>query len=96
MEAIIDLVGNTLNQILANPWSNAVISLSLAMYAGLARPNPPSALMEMMNNVFFRVFVLFMVLFMGTRNVLISGTVAAGFVYGLDMLNKSSEGFKSN
>ena len=91
MEAILNLIGNTLNGVLANPWSSAVVSLSLAMYAGLARPTPPAALMDMMNNVFFRIFVLFMVLFMGTRDVFVSLTVAAAFVYGLDALNTQSQ-----
>ena len=91
MEAILNLIGNTLNGVLANPWSSAVVSLSLAMYAGLARPTPPAALMDMMNNVFFRILVLFMVLFMGTRDVFVSLTVAAAFVYGLDALNTQSQ-----
>lgn len=87
MEAIFEMISGSLNGVLANPWASAVISLTLAMYAGLARPQPPSALVEMMNNIFFRVFVLFMVLYMGTRDVMISLTVAAGFTYGIDMLN---------
>lgn len=91
METILNLIGDTLNGVLANPWASAVISLSLAMYAGLARPTPPAALMDIMNNVFFRIFVLFMVLFMGTRDVFVSMIVAAAFVYGLDAM--SSEQF---
>ena len=94
MEAILNLIGDTLNGVLANPWASAVVSLSLAMYAGMARPTPPAALVDMMNNVFFRIFVLFMVLFMGTRDVFISMIVAAAFVYGLDAM--SSEQFATN
>ena len=91
MEAILNLIGDTLNGVLANPWSSALISLTLAMYAGMARPTPPAALADMMNNVFFRIFVLFMVLFMGTRDVFISATTAAAFVYGLDMLGSQAQ-----
>jgi len=91
MDFLLNFIGDTLNGVLANPWASALVSLSLAMYAGLARPTPPAALMNMMNNVFFRIFVLFMVLFMGTRDVFVSGTVAAAFVYGLDMLNNKSQ-----
>jgi hypothetical protein len=94
METLLNLVGDTLNTVLANPWASSFISLSLAMYAGLARPTPPAALMDMMNNVFFRIFVLFMVLFMGTRDVFVSLIVASVFVYGLDAM--SSEGFAVN
>jgi len=91
MEAILNLIGDTLNGVLANPWSSALISLTLAMYAGMARPTPPAALADMMNNVFFRIFVLFMVLFMGTRDVFVSATTASAFVYGLDMLGSPSQ-----
>ena len=91
MEAILNLIGDTLNGVLANPWSSALISLTLAMYAGMARPPPPAALADMMNNVFFRIFVLFMVLFMGTRDVFISATTAAAFFYGLDMLGSHAQ-----
>ena len=94
MEAILNLIGDTLNGVLANPWASAVVSLSLAMYAGLARPSPPDALMDLMENVFFRIFVLFMVLFMGTRDVFISMIVAAAFVYGLDAMG--SEDFATH
>ena len=90
MEAILNLIGDTLNGVLANPWSSALISLTLAMYAGMARPNPPDALEDLMDNVFFRIFVLFMVLFMGTRDVLVSATVAAAFVYGLDAMSSKN------
>lgn len=91
MEAILNLIGDTLNGVLANPWSSALISLTLAMYAGMARPTPPAALADMMNNVFFRIFVLFMVLFMGTRDVFISAVTASAFVYGLDMLSAPAQ-----
>ena len=91
MESILNLIGDTLNGVLANPWSSALISLTLAMYAGMARPTPPAALEDLMDNVFFRIFVLFMVLFMGTRDVFVSMTVASAFVYGLDMLSTPSQ-----
>ena len=91
MDTLISFIETTLNQVLANPWFFAAITLTFKMYAGMARPTPPAALADMMNNVFFRIFVLFMVLFMGTRDVFVSMTVASAFVYGLDMLSPKAE-----
>ena len=95
MDALISFVETTLNQVLANPWFFAAITLTFKMYAGLARPAVPSALTMLMENVFFRIFVWFLVLFMGSRNVFVSLVVSTAMTLGLDSL-KNKETFENN
>ena len=95
MDALISFVEATLNQVLANPWFFAAITLTFKMYAGMARPTPPAALAALMENVFFRIFVWFLVLFIGSRNVLLSLIVSTAVTLGLDAM-EPKESFENN
>ena len=95
MDALISFVEATLNQVLANPWFFAAITLTFKMYAGMARPTPPAALAALMENVFFRIFVWFLVLFIGSRNVLLSLIVSTAMTLGLDAM-EPKESFENN
>jgi len=95
MDALISFVETTLNQVLANPWFFAAITLTFKMYAGMARPTPPAALAALMENVFFRIFVWFLVLFIGSRNVLLSLIVSSALTLGLDAM-EPKESFENN
>jgi hypothetical protein len=95
MDALISFVEATLNQVLANPWFFAAITLTFKMYAGMARPTVPAALAALMENVFFRIFVWFLVLFIGSRNVLLSLIVSTAMTLGLDAM-EPKESFENN
>ena len=95
MDALISFVETTLNQVLANPWFFAAITLTFKMYAGMARPTPPAALAALMENVFFRIFIWFLVLFIGSRNVLLSLIVSSAVTLGLDAM-EPKESFENN
>ena len=95
MDTLISFIESTLNQVLANPWFFAAITLTFKMYAGMARPTPPAALAALMENVFFRIFVWFLVLFIGSRNVLLSLIVSSALTLGLDAM-EPKESFENN
>ena len=95
MDALISFIETTLNQVLANPWFFAAITLTFKMYAGMARPSAPAALTALMENVFFRIFVWFLVLFIGSRNVLLSLIVSTAMTLGLDAM-EPKESFENN
>jgi hypothetical protein len=96
METILNTINQVLTSTLANEWIFATVFIMLKMYAGLARPSVPSFLSELMNNVFFRIFVYFLVLYFSTRDVMISIVVSSSMIIGLDYLNQSKEGFENN
>lgn len=95
MDTLVSFVETVLDQLLANPWFFASLMLTLKMYAGMARPAVPSFLSNLMENVFFRIFVWFIVLFTGSRNVFISLVVSAAMTLGLDALTPK-ENFENN
>lgn len=96
MESILNTINQVLTSTLANEWVFATVFITLKMYAGLARPSVPSFLSELMNNIFFRIFVYFLVLYFSTRDVMISIVVSSSMIIGLDYLNQSKEGFENN
>ena len=82
---------------LANPYFASGLSLFLALYAGLARPQLPDFIAGAFENPVFRVTVLFLVAYMGNKNVQVSLMVAIAFVITMNLLNeqKVAEGFMS-
>jgi hypothetical protein len=86
-----------LQTLLANPYVASGLSLFLALYAGLARPQLPDFIARAFENPVFRVAVLFLIAYMGNKNVQVSLMVAVAFVVTMNLLNEQrvAEGFMS-
>ena len=89
---ISNAVQQNLDSILGVPFMSSAVTLGLAFYAYKAAPELPSFVEELFLNVFFQVFIGFMVLFMTTQNVMLSFIVSAVFIYGMRMLSNVKEG----
>src|SRR6056300_1513414 len=92
MDPIFNAIQQNLNSALSIPFVSSAVTLGLAFYAYKAGPELPSFMEELFLNVFFRVFIGFMVLYMGTGNVLLSLVVSIVFIYGVGMLSGLKEG----
>src|SRR5210317_1122858 len=92
MDPIFNAIQQNLNSALSIPFVSSAVTLGLAFYAYKAGPELPSFMEELFLNVFFRVFIGFMVLYMGTGNVLLSLVVSVVFIYGVGMLSGLKEG----
>jgi hypothetical protein len=92
MDPIFDAVQRNLDSALSVPFVSSSVVLGLAFYAYKAAPELPSFLEELFLNVFFQIFVGFMVLYMGTRDFMLSLVVSVVFVYGMKMLSGLKEG----
>jgi len=92
MDPIFGAIQQNLDSMLGVPFVSSAVTLGLAFYAYKAAPGLPSFVEELFLNVFFQVFIGFMVLFMTTRNVMLSLVVSAVFVYGMRMLTNVKEG----
>ena len=92
MDPIFDAIQQNLNSALSIPFVSSAVTLGLAFYAYKAAPELPSFVEELFLNVFFQVFVGFMVLYMTTGNVMLSLVVSAVFIYGMKMLSNLKEG----
>ena len=89
---ISNAIQQNLDSALSIPFVSSAVTLGLAFYAYKAAPELPSFVEELFLNVFFQVFIGFMVLFMTTQNVMLSLVVSAVFVYGMRMLSNVKEG----
>ena len=85
-------VQQNLDSALSIPFVSSAVALGLAFYGYKAAPELPSFVEEMFLNVFFQIFVGFMVLYMTTQNVMLSLVVSAVFIYGMKMLSNVKEG----
>ena len=87
-----DQINIALNQLLSNNFVSSAVTLGLSFYAYKAGPALPSFMEELFENVFFQIFVGFMVLYMNTQNVMLSLIVSAVFIYGMKMFAGIKEG----
>src|SRR6056300_1477285 len=92
MDAVFGAVKQNLDSMLGVPFVSSAVTLGLAFYAYKAGPELPSFVEELFLNVFFQVFVGFMVLYMTTGNVMLSLVVSVVFIYGMKMLSGLKEG----
>ena len=87
-----DQINIALNQLLSNNLVSSAVTLGLSFYAYKASPALPSFMEELFENVFFQIFVGFMVLYMNTQNVMLSLVVSVVFIYGMKMFAGIKEG----
>jgi len=89
MDPVISAVQQNLDSLLSVPFVSSSVVLGLAFYGYKAGPELPSFVEELFENLFFKIFVGFMVLYMSTQNVMLSLVVSFIFVYGLGMLKEN-------
>ena len=89
MDPIFGAVQQNLDSLLSVPFVSSSVVLGLAFYGYKAGPELPSFVEELFENLFFKIFVGFMVLYMSTQNVMLSLVVSFVFLYGLDMLKEN-------
>lgn len=77
-----------LTEALSNQYVSTALTLTLAMYAGFARPQMPKFLADLFENSYFRLFILFMVVYMSSRNAMLAVMVAVAFTITMKMLNE--------
>lgn len=91
METFDVIIQQNLDSLLRIPFINSAITLGIGFYAYKAAPELPSFMEDLFNHVFFQIFVGFMMLYMSTRNVMLSFVVSIVFVYGVYLFAKVKE-----
>ena len=84
-----------LTKVLQNNYVSAVLSLFLALYAALARPQLPEPVAKMFENAGFRLVVMALVVYMSSKKLDLAIMVAVAFAVTMNMLNEQrvAEGF---
>lgn len=92
MNTVMKQVGNMLVKslkFLDNEYVMTSVRLFLVLYAGLVAPRLPEAFSSLFDNAVFRVFVLFLIAYLGSKDATLSMLVAVGFVVSMIFLRKA-------
>jgi len=88
---IINQVNGTLNKgfevVSNNKTASIVLGLLLALYAALAAPNLPSSVTAVFKNSLFRLAVMFLIIFMATKDAAVAIITAIAFLVTLQTLS---------
>lgn len=91
METLEVVIQKNLDSLLRIPFISSAITLGIGFYAYKAAPELPSFMEDLFNHIIFQIFVGFMMLYMSTRNVMLSFVVSIVFVYSACLLAKVKE-----
>jgi hypothetical protein len=83
-------VNNTLQTIMDNPLVIGLISIALTVYGPRLSPKLPDFIRNAFNNSFFRLIVLVLVIFIGSRNIRLSLVLAILFMVLMSITNNQN------
>ena len=94
-----DLIQNSLgqvdvvlNELLANPYVSAVLTLFIILYAGLAAPSLPPQVAGLFDFAVVKIFVLALILFVNNYNQTVALVTAVAFFITLQTLSRYKVG----
>jgi hypothetical protein len=83
-------INNTLQTIMDNPIVIGLISIALTVYGPRLSPKLPDFIRNAFNNSFFRLIVLVLVIFIGSRNIRLSLVLAILFMVLMSITNSQN------
>lgn len=75
------------NQVLQNPYAMAVIKITLALYAAQIAPKAPDFLQMMFSNVFGKIFLIFVMIYLSEKDFQLSILIAVIYVLSMNALS---------
>jgi hypothetical protein len=72
---------------LSNPYVMAILKITIVLYAAQMAPRLPSPVTALFSNTFFKVFALFVIAYLGERDIQLSVILAVAFVLGSNILS---------
>lgn len=76
-----------LSTVLANPYAMAVIKITLALYASQIAPKPPAYLQAVFQNVVFKIFAVFLIIYLADKDFQLAILIAVIYVIGMNLLS---------
>ena len=77
-----------LNRTLDNIYINTSLKVFLALYAALAAPKLPPSLLGLFDNIFVRIGIAFLIVFVSMRDSGMALMIALAFIITLQTINK--------
>jgi hypothetical protein len=83
---------------LENKYINGILTLFIVLYASMIGPELPNVVKNLFSNTFFKMFILFLVIIMGSTEPKLAIIIAIAFVLTMDFLyvNDAKEAFSGN
>jgi len=75
------------NQVLANPYIMAILKISLALYASQIAPRAPDFLQKFFSNIFAKIFLIFVIIYLSEKDFQLSILIAVAFVLSMNALS---------
>ena len=88
---VIQKADSGMKTLLQNPYVMAVLKVTLILYAVQYAPRLPKSVTNVMNNTFFKIFALFLIMYLSERDFQLAIIFAVVFVLGANVL--SGRGF---
>ena len=85
---VVSQVEKILNRALDNVYLNTALKVFLVLYAALAAPKFPPRLAFLMDNIFVRIGISFLIVFMALRDPGLALVIAVAFIITLQTANK--------
>ena len=76
--------------LLQNGYFIAVLSIFLAMYGPRLHPKLPNSLRNLFNNRFFKVLIMFLIVYLSNKNLALSLTITIIFVVTMSAVNHAN------
>lgn len=97
LNSYIEPVVTPVVEVLSNPITNSLLALILVVYGGLVAPKLPNQIFSYIDNVFFKIVFLSLIVWTGTHNPVISIAIATAFIAVLNVANdkKPFENFEA-
>ena len=90
MEQINSVVNQNLGWVHTNKYVLPIVSVVLAVYIAILRPNLPSSVERVFSNPVFRLVVLSYIAFRDTNEPVLSVMMAAAFLVTMHVINKQT------
>lgn len=98
MPQVLDSINNSLTSLLQNAWFANFVSLFLILYISFAKPDLSLGFVTLFENTFFRLFVLFCIAYIASRNITLSILMAIAFAVSMSLVSeiRLKQGFASD
>ena len=74
------------SQFLENKYVNGILTLFIVLYASMIGPELPTVVKNLFSNTIFKMFILFLVIIMGSTDPKLAIIIAIAFVLTMDFL----------
>lgn len=85
---LVNKTGQNVKSMFDNQTFTLVVSLILALYAGLAAPALPKSVIIFFDTIIGKLIFLFLIAYVASRNIQIALMIALGFLITLYLANK--------